>query len=171
MRRSTVLVPLLALLACAPSAGATVWVPGTPSTPTASTSSALPPVERAVLRRINALRSANGLRALRVSTRLGVAARAKASEAARASRLDHASSDGTPMPARVRRYVRARAVGETLGALPLDTSDRAAAIVSLWMSSPMHRSTLLSPAYARAGVAVVRGPRYDVVAVDLASRR
>jgi uncharacterized protein YkwD len=131
-------------------------------------------VERAVIKQVNQIRAQHGLRALRRSRGLARAADVKAKEVARTKVLSHASPDGTPMHTRVRRYVRARSVGETIGYVP-SRSRQAATIVQAWMASPSHRSALLSPGFRRVGVGRRKGTvgasRVSVIALDLASGR
>jgi hypothetical protein len=77
------------------------------------------------------------------------------------------------MAARVRRWLRATQVGETIAFLPLAQSGARAAL-GVFFQSPQHRETLLSPAYARIGVGrrpANLGGLGAVVTVDLASRR
>jgi uncharacterized protein YkwD len=87
--------------------------------------------------------------------------------------LSHASSDGTDMSSRVRRYTGTkRWIGENIVAL----SGRATArkVVRMWMNSPPHRAVLLSPSGRRIGIGKRRGkigsaPR-AVITADLSSR-
>ena len=131
-------------------------------------------VERAVVKKVNALRAQRGLRKLRRSRGLARAADVKAREVASTSVLTHTSPDGTSMPTRVRRFVRARIVGETVGYVPT-RSRQATRIVNAWMSSPSHRAALLSPQFRRVGVgrrrARMGSSRVAVFALDLASSR
>ena len=131
-------------------------------------------VERAVVKKVNALRAQHGLRKLRRSRGLARAADVKAHEVATTSVLSHASPDGTPMPTRVRRFVRARVVGETVGYVP-SRSRQATMIVNAWMGSPSHRAALRSPQFRRVGVGRRRGQmgsrKVAVFALDLASKR
>jgi uncharacterized protein YkwD len=145
-----------------------------PAAPAQAGSARQDRVERAVVTKLNSIRSQNGLRKLRRSHGLARAADVKAKEVARTNVLSHSSPDGTPMPARVRRFVRARSVGEAVGYVPSHSS-QAATIVSAWMNSPSHRSALLSPSFRRIGVgrrkANLRTGRVAIFAVDLASSR
>jgi uncharacterized protein YkwD len=131
-------------------------------------------VERAVVRQVNAIRAQRGLRHLRRHHGLARAADVKAKEVAHTAVLSHASPDGTSMDQRVRRYVRARAVGETIGYVPAQ-SHQAQLIVDRWMASPAHRAALLSGTFRRVGVGRRRGRvgagRVTVIALDLASSR
>jgi uncharacterized protein YkwD len=145
-----------------------------PAAPAGATATRQDSTERSVVAKVNALRATRGLRALRRSTALTLAADRKAREVVRTDTLTHSSPDGTPMQQRVRRFVDARAIGETLGVVPRGDS-QAARIIGTWMSSPSHRAALLSPAFRRVGVSRRTGHmaagRVSVFAVDLASAR
>src|SRR4051794_1859210 len=112
-------------------------------------------VERRVVRIINRIRAGHRLRRLRASRALSRAASAHSSDMLRRNFVGHASSDGTSMGRRVRRYTRARWVGETIAYL----SGRATArlTVRMWMSSPPHRAVLLSGWAHRIGIGKRRG--------------
>ena len=124
----------------------------------------------AVVKQVNLERRKAGVRPLRRSTPLASVAGWHALELSGLGRLDHASADGTPMANRIRRVVRARRVGETLAWLPA-TPAAATVAVTTWMRSPSHRASLLSPGFARIGVARHAAPGGVVVAADLASAR
>ena len=104
-------------------------------------------VERSVIKKLNALRAQHGLRRLRSSRGLARAADAKSGAIAATGDFSHG-----PMTTRVRRFVRAESVGETIAWLPAALGGDAGAAVAAWMGSPGHRATLLSPRYARIGV-------------------
>ena len=123
-------------------------------------------VERSVIRKLNAIRAQSGLRRLRASRGLARAADAKSASMAATGDFSHGA-----MGPRVRRYVRARSVGETLAWVPLRLSGDANAIVGAWMDSPSHRATLLSGRFARLGVARRYGRGAVFFTVDLASAR
>jgi uncharacterized protein YkwD len=145
-----------------------------PSTPAHAGSSKQDRVERAVFHQLNSIRAQNGLRPLRRSRGLARAADVKAREVTRTQILSHDSPNGTSMQSRVRKYVKARTVGETIGYVPA-RSRQANAIVDAWMASPSHRQALLSPAFRRMGVGRRKGSmgasRVAVIAVDLASSK
>jgi uncharacterized protein YkwD len=145
-----------------------------PAEPAEAASAHQDAVERAIVERINAIRAQHGVPRLRVSRALSRAADAKAREILRSDRFSHTSPDGTPMAVRVRRYVKARAVGETIAATT-HLERQATMIVRAWMSSPGHRATLLSRTYRRIGVGRRHGrlgaQRATVFAADLASAR
>ena len=131
-------------------------------------------VERSVLKKVNAIRAHHGLRRLRKSRALAASADDKSLEVARTKVVSHTAADGTPMDQRVRRYVRARVVGETIAFVPT-RSRQASMVVSSWMHSPPHRAALLSPAFRRAGIGRRRGAlgggRAAIVTLNLASAR
>jgi uncharacterized protein YkwD len=145
-----------------------------PAAPAGAASTRHDRTERSVVRKVNAIRAQHGLRRLRRSRGLARAADRKAREILRTDTLSHSSPDGTPMQHRVRRYVNARSVGETLGIVPRRGS-QAGRIVGAWMSSPSHRAALLSPSFRRVGVGRrkgrVGGGRVSAFALDLASSR
>ena len=155
-------------------AGLTLGCSVSPAAPAHAGSAKQDRVERAVIKKVNQIRAQHGLRSLRRSRGLARAADVKAREVTRTRILAHESPDGTPMHARVRRYVKARTVGETIGYVPA-RSRQASAIVNAWMGSPSHRSALLSPHFRRVGVGRRKGTlgagRVAVIAVDLASGR
>ena len=128
--------------------------------------------ERKVIRIVNRIRARHGLRRLRASRRLARAASVHSGDMLARDFLSHASSDGTGMAQRVRRYTRANWIGENIAAL----SGRATArrTVRMWMQSPPHRAVLMSASGRRIGVGKRRGrlgsARRAVFTADLASR-
>ena len=136
------------------------------ATPAAAQSPRHDSVERSVIGKLNQIRASSGLRKLRSSRGLARAADAKSRSIARSGSFAHGA-----MGPRVRRYVRARSVGEALARVPFAMSGNAGAIVDAWMRSPSHRATLLSGHFRRIGV----GRRYSrgtvFFTVDLASAR
>jgi uncharacterized protein YkwD len=161
-RRATVVVAGL-MLGCA-----------VPAAPAQAGSAKQDRVERAVVKEVNTIRAQHGLRKLRRHRGLARAADVKAKEVVSTAVLSHSSPDGTAMEQRVRRYVRAKSVGETIGYVPTG-SRQAQQIVTSWMASPEHRAALLSPAFHRVGVGRRKGrvgsSRVAVIALDLASSR
>ena len=145
-----------------------------PAAPAQAGSARQDRVERAVLKQINVIRAQHGLHKLRRHRGLARAADVKALEVATTKVLSHASPDGTSMDQRVRQYVRASAVGETLGYVPAK-SDQAKRIVDGWMASPGHRAALLSPGFRRVGVGRRKTDlgtgKIAIIALDLASRK
>lgn len=127
-----------------------------------------------VLQSVNVERQRAGLRPLRADAGLSRAATLHAADLARLGALGHVSSDGTPMQRRIRRFVRAKRVGETLAWLPLSLAGAPGEAVAAWMRSPRHRAAILSPGFARVGVgrrpAALAGPGVAVT-LNLASAR
>ena len=135
---------------------------------------ALPPPELAIVRAVNAERTAHGLRALRPVRGLSRAAERHSRDQLSHDRLDHASSDGTTFARRIARTGRYRTAGEVIAFTPRGAGSRARAVVRLWMGSPAHRAELMNPAFRIMGVGRVRGGigglRGAVVTADLAAR-
>jgi uncharacterized protein YkwD len=146
------------------------WQPGDAQ----GKSGALDGTERKVVKLVNRIRASHGLRRLRSSRTLARAANDHTSDILRANMLSHASSDGTPMATRVRRYTGADWVGENVAAV-WGRGSVARKVVRMWMASPGHRSVLLSSAGSRIGVGwakgTMAGARRAVFTADFASRR
>jgi uncharacterized protein YkwD len=128
--------------------------------------------ERKVIRLVNRIRSRHGLRRLKASQPLAAAASDHTGDMLRRDFLSHASSDGTAMCDRVRRYAGAKDwVGESIAAISGRATARKA--VRMWMNSPPHRAVLMSPSGRRIGVGERRGKlgsaRRAVFTADLAS--
>ncbi len=128
--------------------------------------------ERRVIRLVNRIRTRHGLRRLKASHPLAEAAVEHTGDMLRRDFLSHASSDGTAMGDRVRRYTGAKHwVGENIAAIPGRATARKA--VQMWMASPPHRAVLMSPAGRRIGVGKRRGKlgsaRRAVITADLTS--
>jgi uncharacterized protein YkwD len=130
-------------------------------------------VERKVIRLVNRLRVHNGVPRLLASRRLSRAARSHSADVMRRGLLDHASSDGTAMFDRVRRYFPARCAGETLAAVH-GSQAVAGTVVRLWMASPAHRAIMLDGSFRRVGVGQRRGSfgggTATLVTADFAAR-
>jgi uncharacterized protein YkwD len=128
--------------------------------------------ERKVIRLVNRIRAHRGLRRLKTSRRLARAATEHTGDMLARDFLSHASSDGTGMAQRVRRYTGANWIGENIAAVSGRATARRA--VRMWMQSPPHRAVLLSPSGRRIGVGKRRGrlgsSRRAVFTADLASR-
>lgn len=138
--------------------------------------SRMDPGERAVVRTLNRQRARHGLRRLRGSRKLQRAADAHSRDMLRADFFGHTSSDGTSMTSRVLAYRRSDGIGETLAYLPRRGQRRAArTVVRMWMRSPSHRASILSPGFRRVGVARRTGRlgqrRVTVYTADFATRR
>lgn len=162
-----------ALLACGAvicCCGVLAWNPAGALAKTA----ALDRGERKVVKLVNKIRARHGLRKLKASRTLARAANDHTGDMLRADCLSHTSSDGTPMPSRVRRYTGADWVGENVAAVSRRGS-QARRVVRMWMASPGHRAVLLAPSGRRIGVgrkAGRLGPvKRAVFTADLASHR
>lgn len=140
------------VLTCSAVLAAALAVAGGPATPRAEAGARLTHCERNVIRRINQIRAQHGLAHVRESYALSRAAESHTRDMLRRDFFDHASSDGTSFDRRVRRYVNARMVGETLAVFG-QRHGGAATVVQMWMNSPPHRAVLLSGGFRRIGVA------------------
>jgi uncharacterized protein YkwD len=109
--------------------------------------------ERRLARIVNHIRLQRGLPALAFSRALSRAADAHSADLARRHLLDHASGDGTPFDRRVRRFLPASRVGETL-AMVSRGGGGARAVVRMWLASPPHRAIMLSSSFRRIGIGV-----------------
>jgi uncharacterized protein YkwD len=151
------------------------WLTITP-TPAHAGKASMNARERAVVRSINRQRAHHGLGHVRGSAALARAADYHSWEMLDANYFAHESRDGGPFDARVRRYTRRRALGETLAMLGGGCRHgMATRVVRMWMNSPGHRAILLSPAFRRVGIGARAGSlgsgRACVVTADFASRR
>ena len=123
-------------------------------------------VERSVIAKLNAIRAQHGIGRLRSSRGLARAADAQSASIARTGNFSHGA-----MGARVRRYVKAGAIGETIAFVPASQGSNADTVIAAWMRSASHRATLLSSSFRRVGVGrrAARGQMFFTV--DLASAR
>jgi uncharacterized protein YkwD len=109
--------------------------------------------ERAIIRAINHQRAKHGLASVHASARLSRAADYHSWEMLDANYFAHTSRDGGSFDERVRRFVKKRALGETLAYLGGGCGRGAArSVVRMWMNSPPHRAILLSGTYRRVGI-------------------
>jgi uncharacterized protein YkwD len=108
--------------------------------------------EAGVLAAVNAARSAHGLRPLRLDLTLRSAARSHSTDMLHRNYFAH----GAFASRMAAFHVQGRQAGENLawGSGPYG---RAATMISEWLASPEHRANLLSPAFSRIGVGLVRG--------------
>jgi uncharacterized protein YkwD len=115
-------------------------------------------LEPQVLAAINDLRRAQGLGPLRLNRALAAAAGRHSLSMAEHGFFDHASLDGSPFWKRVEaaypKHGRRWSVGENLVWASPGLSARQA--LGLWLASPPHRETLLSPAWREIGLGAVR---------------
>jgi uncharacterized protein YkwD len=100
--------------------------------------------ESAILKAMNSVRARHGLPALRVSGPLAKAADAHSAAMLRSGAFTHGSVN-----ARLRRYTRARSVGETLAWMSRCNSRK---VVAMWLQSAAHRKIMLSRRFHAVGV-------------------
>jgi uncharacterized protein YkwD len=110
-----------------------------------------------VLTAINDLRRSQGLAPLRLSRALTVAAGEHSMSMAEHGFFDHSSLNGLPFWKRVEAVYPSKgrrwSVGENLVWASPGLSARRA--LELWLASPPHRETLLSPAWREIGLGAV----------------
>jgi uncharacterized protein YkwD len=108
--------------------------------------------EAGVLTAVNAARTAHGLRRLRLDLTLRSAARSHSADMLHRNYFAH----GAFASRMAAFHVQGRQAGENL-AWGSGAYGRAAAMISEWLASPEHRANLLSPAFSRIGIGLVRG--------------
>ena len=169
-------MPKRALLAVALFVVAIAVPAAAPSaiTPVAGAAAGHGDLERAIIARVNAIRRQVGVRRLRLHRGLGRAADRQCAAILRTDVFSH-TPDGRPVGPRLRRFVGAQAVGETLAWSTPGPRSHAAAVVAMWMDSPGHRAALLSGRFRRAGVGrrlgTLGATHAAVTTVTLASAR
>lgn len=132
--------------------------------------------ERAVVRAINRQRAHHGLARVRASASLARAADYHSWEMLRAHYFAHESSNGGSFGARLRRFTRRNALGETLAWVRGGCGRRMATrVVRMWMHSPSHRAIVVSSSFQRVGIGAragsLGGGPVCMVTADFASRR
>jgi streptogrisin C len=128
------------------------WAPSASSSETIGLPS-LTPREQSLFRAINEARAAHGAAPLRVEIHLQRAARGHSRAMVRSGNFAHGD-----WYRRLRRHgVRGSALGETL-AWGIGSKGTAAAIMSMWLASPGHRTTMLRQGFRLVGVGVAVGP-------------
>ena len=114
-------------------------------------------LEPQVLAAMNDLRRAQGLAPLQLSRALSVAAGEHSLSMAEHGYFEHSSLDGSPFTRRVVALyapgARRWSVGENLVWASPGLSARK--VLDLWLASPPHRATLLSPAWRDVGLGAV----------------
>jgi uncharacterized protein YkwD len=115
-------------------------------------------LEPQVFAAINEFRRQHGLAPLRLSRALTIVAASHSLSMAEHGYFEHTSFDGSPFWKRVAtvypRKGRRWSVGENLVWAAPGLSARRA--LALWLASPSHRETLLSPAWREVGLGAVR---------------
>jgi uncharacterized protein YkwD len=163
-----------AVLACLFTTAALVALPA-PSTSHARAGSGFDRVEKRIVRTINAIRSSHGLHRVRRNRALSRSADFHCRDMLRANFFAHSSSNGQSFQQRVEQFRPSNRIGETLAYLPKGQGgSMARRIVDMWMNSPPHRASLLSPSFKRIGVArrngSLAGQRVTVFTADFASK-
>jgi uncharacterized protein YkwD len=125
----------------------------TAATRTVRASAQTDAVESEIIRLLNGIRSSQGLSSLRSDSDLADAATSHSRGMVSSGLFSHDSASGTRCDVRIRRFVKARIVGETIAWLAgTPASQQAQRTVDLWMGSPPHRQTLMTAAFRRIGV-------------------
>jgi uncharacterized protein YkwD len=104
---------------------------------------------------INSARARNGLPPLRPDSALTHAAYLHSRDMARRRYFTHDTLHGWSWNLRLKHYVQASVIGETLDLLyrPRGARKDARRVVRDWLRSPAHRAVLLAPSLHRIGVA------------------
>jgi uncharacterized protein YkwD len=121
-------------------------------------------VEASIVNAINSVRAGYGLPALAASAGFARAADAHSRAMLRRNVMSHGAYGS-----RMRRYVRAKRVGENLAWM--SSRCDAHAIVQMWMNSAGHRRVMLSRAFRRVGVGKRSNPQLCFVTADFGTAR
>ena len=116
--------------------------------------------ESAILKAMNSVRARHGLPALRASGSLAKAADAHSAAMLRTGAFTHGSVN-----ARLRRYTRARSVGETLAWMSRCNSRK---VVAMWLQSAGHRKIVLARKFHAVGVGRKASSSRCMVTADFA---
>lgn len=130
--------------------------------------------EKQVVVGVNQIRARYGLGPLRSSRALTIAANTHSQDMARRRYFGHDTLHGWAWNLRIKLFVRARVVGETLDLLygpPEGQENDPKVVVSDWLHSPPHRAVLLTRSLRRIGVAhaALRNGRPAFFTADFAS--
>jgi uncharacterized protein YkwD len=111
--------------------------------------------DRQVVRIINECRRSHGLKPLRDDPRLMQSSRLKVIDMTRQGYFDHTSPAGEPFHVNFRRvgYTYGR-VGEVLAG----GCENERCVLDVWLRSPPHRESMLSPAFQDIGCSSARAP-------------
>jgi uncharacterized protein YkwD len=130
----------------------------------------IPPVAHArdrtassILRTMNSVRAHHHLPALHINRALARAAVAHSSEMARSGVFSHGAFE-----ARLRGYVRSRAIGENLAWMGRCNGREA---VRMWLRSAPHREVMLARRFRRVGVAHRSSGQFCFITADFATAR
>jgi uncharacterized protein YkwD len=124
-------------------------------TPTAATEAqpAVSPMEKEVVDKANAARSAAGLPALKIDSTLMKAARQHSANMAKVGKLDHVLDGKGPQERLVDLGIKPTFTGENCAQGQLSGGDA----FESWMSSPGHRGNILNPSFTHIGVGKADG--------------
>lgn len=129
--------------------------------------------EYQVVAGVNNFRAQYGLAPLRVNAALVSAAHAHSADMASRRYYGHNTLYGWAWNVRIKRYIRARVVGETLDLLYGSGAEEndPGRVVNDWIQSPPHRAVLLNRSLRRVGVAraAIAGGRPTFFTADFAS--
>jgi uncharacterized protein YkwD len=140
------------------------------------------PLQRSVIKQLNAVRRLHGLLPLRVAVGLAAAAREHSLEMARLGYFSHTSAGGESFARRIARFYRMGkrrhwAAGENIY-WSSGEPDASSAVVA-WLQSPEHRAILLSrdwreigigAVFASAGPGIYGGAPVTIVTADFGAR-
>ena len=172
-RRRTGTRNLIATFLFAVALASTTTLAATPTT--AAAASRLDGTERTVIKLINRYRARNGRPRLRASGRLNRAADGHSREMVAHDFFGHSSRNGTAASTRVRRWSRARSVGENIAFVGAGQRRAARRVVSMWIRSAPHRAVLLNRSFRRVGIGRrggdLSGSNGNAFTADFASRR
>lgn len=123
--------------------------------PAPPASASVTTTEKALVTKINAVRTARGLRPLRVVPRITLAARRHSTTMARSGSLTHAGFSRRISSLQISRL---RTAGENVAYVSGCRRSTPLITLRMWMRSPGHRANILSPRYRWIGVgAAIRG--------------
>lgn len=128
----------------------------TTTSPSPSNSDVLP-IEREVVRLVNAERAKQGLKPLELDSKLSSVARKKSQDMRDNNYFSHQSPTyGSPFDMLKQFGVSYRTAGENIAA----GYPSAQAVVTGWMNSAGHRANILNPSFTKIGVGYVAGGKY-----------
>lgn len=165
-RRPIVCLLVFAVCLAAPAASA-------PAAAAPKATSSDRDLQRQILRIVNKVRARHRLPRLRRQPLLARGASLHSAFQLDAGRPSHATPEGTRFAERLRRYTRARTIGETIAWVA--SAEGAAAVVRMWMNSRSHRRVLLDRRFRRLGIGSrsgeLNGHAMTVVTANFASSR
>ena len=162
------------LMALALGATLAIAGPGAPARAGIDPAAEIDPIEQALLNTINEVRADRGMGRVAPSLALQRAADRQSYYILNHDWFSHDTRDGVSFAVRVRRYVNAHRLGETLAwAAESDSQSQGRQIAMRWLKSSAHRAELLNPGYTRVGIArrggKLAGTHANVFTADFAS--